>query len=67
MSDRDRYEYEKFLEIFHHFQERYPAQQLRIVEGTCIEVKGELKFNYDGYNLLYNLQRLCAAIEEELI
>ena len=34
--------------------------------GDIVMIDGEQKFNTQGYSLLYNLQRLCKCLEEEL-
>lgn len=55
-----------FQEVFDYFSTKYPAQQLHM-RGLCVECRGEIIFNTDGYNLLFNLKRLTDAIKEELL
>ena len=56
--------------VISRFQERYPNQNIECVHqsyGDIIRIKGVDKFNLTGYNLLYNLQRLCDNLKDELI
>lgn len=48
------------------FQNAYPKRNIQLV-GTLVYVDGECKFNIEGYNLLYNMQRLVACLEGELL
>lgn len=59
MSDKQIFE-----ETFRYFQTQYNGLEM---EGTLVVYNGERKFNTDGFNLLYNLSRLCELIKEELI
>lgn len=39
---------------------------LSIEEGKYVFYNGELQFNIEGYNLLFNLYRLCETLKYEL-
>lgn len=66
MYERDRKEVEMFKEVFNHFVERYPSSRLEM-NGTIVRVNGKDVFNMDGWNLLFNLKRLCEALNDELL
>lgn len=55
-----------FDDVLEQFQIQYPHRNIKYSYETCIEVDGELEFNTDGYNLLYNLKRLCDVLQDEL-
>ena len=62
---------ELFEEVFNRFVERYNIIVERPYNNNYVVLKlrsgyviGE--FNYDGYNLLYNLDRLCKVFEYEM-
>lgn len=47
----------------------YPDRNIELKHtsyGDIVMIDGEQKFNTQGYSLLYNLQRLCKCLEEEL-
>lgn len=47
----------------------YPDRNIELKHtsyGDIVMIDGEQKFNIQGYSLLYNLQRLCKCLEEEL-
>lgn len=47
----------------------YPHRAIRLREtcyGDIVSIDGEDKFNTEGWTLLYNLQRLCKELEDEL-
>lgn len=48
------------------FQGAYPHRDLRM-EGSLVYIDGECRFNIEGFNLLYNLQRLVNCLEGELL
>jgi len=48
------------------FQNAYPKRNIQLVD-TLVYVDGECKFNIEGYNLLYNMQRLVNCLEGELL
>lgn len=54
---------EMFMEVFTNFQRRFKG--LEIV-GTLVYYNGELQFNTEGFNLLYNLTKLCELLKDEL-
>lgn len=48
----------------------YPHRDISIVHsvyGDLVYVDGQIKFNTEGYCLLYNLQRLVECLEGELL
>ena len=48
----------------------YPRRDISIVHsdyGDLVQVDGQIKFNTEGYCLLYNLQRLVECLEGELL
>ena len=50
-------------------QNKYPHRNISLVKsyyGDLVQIDGEIKFNTDGYSLLYNLKRQCDALEYEL-
>lgn len=58
-----------FAQVFGTFQEKYPRRRLVIEQkyyGDIVCCDGEERFNLEGYNLLYNLKRLCDCLEDEL-
>ena len=66
MSDKELFE-----EVFNRFVERYNVIVERPYNNNYVVLKlrsgyviGE--FNYDDYNLLYNLDRLCKIFEYEM-
>lgn len=66
MYERDRKEVEMFKEVLNYFVERYPSSRLEM-RGTIVRVNGKDVFNMDGWNLLFNLKRLCEALKDELL
>ena len=60
---------ELFNMVFENFKSKYKSRKLEIehrMYGNIVKVDGKDKFNTTGYNLLYNLQRLCECLEDEL-
>ena len=52
------------------FRGAYPNRDISLVKssyGDLVQIDGEIKFNTEGYCLLYNLQRLVACLEGELL
>lgn len=48
----------------------YPKRNIELQHtsyGDLVVIDGEQKFNIEGYCLLYNLQRLCECLEDELL
>lgn len=63
-------EKELFLEVLEHFKSQYPRRGIEIRDkgyGGIVSIDGREKFNTEGYNLLYNLKRLCDCLEDELL
>lgn len=61
---------ELFLEVLEHFKKQYPRRRIEVKRygyGNIVSIDGEDKFNTSGYNLLYNIKRLCDCLEDELI
>lgn len=59
-----------FTSVLEAFQEKYPHRNIRVevqYGDRMISVDNEIQFNLEGYNLLYNLKRLCDALEDELL
>jgi hypothetical protein len=48
------------------FQGAYPKRNIEL-NGSLVYIDGECKFNIEGYNLLYNLQRLTKCLQDELL
>lgn len=66
MNDQD------FLKaVVDKFAEKYPRRRIELREEdrehTCVYVDGQAKYCTTGYNLLYNISRLCKALEDELL
>lgn len=57
---------ELFRAVLDRLNEQYPHANVGM-DGTMVTMNGEIEFNTDGYNLLYNLMRLCDTFNEELI
>lgn len=57
MSDK-----ELFIEVFNRFQVRHSGLRLN---GTLVYYHQDVCFNIEGYNLEYNLFRLCKLLDEE--
>lgn len=53
-----------FGQVFDELSQRYKGLEMR---GTLVYYNGEVAFNTDGYNLLYNLKRLCNLLDAELL
>lgn len=56
-------EKELFKAIFSHFESLYDGLSMK---GSLVYYKGDLKFNTDGFNLLFNLTRLTSILKDEL-
>ena len=57
---------EIFLINFEFFKGAYPHLDL-VMRDSIVYLNGEALFNTEGYNLLYNLTRLCNNLKDELI
>lgn len=58
-----------FLINIEFMKNKYPHRNISLVKspyGELVQIDGEIKFNTEGYSLLYNLKRLCKALEDEL-
>lgn len=53
---------ELFFEVFNRFQVRHRGLSL---SGTLVSYNHDVKFNIDGFNLEYNLLRLCQLLDDE--
>jgi len=60
-----------FCTVIEKFRKQYPERRINIVGGDngdeFLTIDDEIKFNTTGYNLLYNLIRLCNELKDELI
>ena len=60
-----------FCTVIEKFRKQYPKRRINIVGdgkgNEFLTVDDEIKFNTTGYNLLYNLKRLCDVLQDELI
>ena len=60
-----------FCNVIDKLSEQYPDRKINIIRGGYGEefliINDEIKFNMTGYNLLYNLNRLCNELKDELI
>jgi hypothetical protein len=60
-----------FYSVIGKLREQYPKKDINMVGGTngdeFVTIQNEIKFNTNGFNLLYNLKRLCDCLEDELI
>lgn len=66
----DGIEHKVFNNVLTAFQEKYPNRNIQVkceYGNQIIYVDDMPKFCITGYNLLYNLKRLCESIEDELI
>ena len=57
-------DYELFREVFGSFQSQYKGLDMY---GSLVYHNGECFMNTEGFNLLYNLKRLCDELEDELL
>lgn len=48
------------------FANKYPRRNLHM-NGVYVYCDGELKFNVEGFNYLYNLYRLVELLKDELL
>ena len=67
----DNTERKVFDSVIGKFKEQYPHRNIEIkdygFDGEIVMIDHREKFNITGYNLLYNLQRLCKYLDSELI
>lgn len=53
-----------FLNVLKQFKQTYGNLAIK---GSLVYLNGECMFNTEGYNLLYNLTRLCDILKEEML
>ena len=59
-----------FDSVIEKFKEQYQHRHIEIINDggdRIVKIDYRSKFNLTGYNLLYNLQRLCNCLDGELI
>ena len=59
-----------YNQVLTHFQKKYPNRNIHIKNeygNQIVCIDDEPKYCLTGYNLLYNLQRLCDNLKDELI
>lgn len=60
-----------FYSVIGILRNEYPKKDLNMIGGRdgdeFVTIQNEIKFNTNGFNLLYNLKRLCDCLEDELI
>ena len=63
-------EREIFEQVVKFLGAQYPHRHIKL-RNTCdvdiVSIDGEDKFNTEGWTLLYNLQRLCDELKDELL
>lgn len=59
-----------FEDIVSYFGKRYPQRHIKTAKNTwgddMVHVDGKEIFNYGGFSLLFNLQRLVKEIADEV-
>lgn len=60
-----------FYSVIGILRNEYPKKDLNMIGGMdgdeFVTINDEIQFNTKGYNLLYNLKRLCDVLQDELI
>ena len=60
-----------FYSVIGTLRNEYPKKDLNMIGGRdgdeFVAVNNEIQFNTNGYNLLYNLKRLCDVLQDELL
>lgn len=60
-----------FYSVIGILRNEYPKKDLNMIGGRYgdefVTINNEIQFNTNGYNLLYNLKRLCDVLQDELI
>ena len=60
-----------FYSVIGILRNEYPKKDLNMIGGSdgdeFVSVNNEIQFNTKGYNLLYNLKRLCDVLQDELL
>jgi len=66
----DNSERQVFDAVIENFKEKYPKRNIEITMSygdEFVRIDHRVAFCITGYNLLYNLQRLCKCLEGELL
>lgn len=66
MENKEKTAREIFAQTVEFFRGKYPQAELSIQDGM-VYTHGDLQFNSEGFNLLYNMKRLVSLLEEELL
>ena len=60
-----------FYSVIGILRNEYPKKDLNMIGGMdgdeFVTINDEIQFNTNGYNLLYNLKRLCDVLQDELL
>ena len=60
-----------FYSVIGILRNEYPKKYLNMIGGMdgdeFVTINDEIQFNTKGYNLLYNLKRLCDVLQDELL
>ena len=60
-----------FYSVIGILRNEYPKKDLNMIGGMdgdeFVTINNEIQFNTKGYNLLYNLKRLCDVLQDELL
>lgn len=60
-----------FYSVIGILRNEYPKKDLNMIGGMdgdeFVTINDEIQFNTKGYNLLYNLKRLCDVLQDELL
>lgn len=60
-----------FYSVIGIFRNEYHKKDLNMIGGRdgdeFVTINNEIQFNTKGYNLLYNLKRLCDVLQDELL
>ena len=60
-----------FYSVIGILRNEYPKKDLNMIgdrDGDeFVTINDEIQFNTNGYNLLYNLKRLCDVLQDELL
>ena len=60
-----------FCTVIEKFRKQYPERKINIIGGIngdeFLSIDDKIRFNTTGYNLLYNLKRLCDELKDELL
>ena len=60
-----------FYSVIGILRNEYPKKDLNMIGGMdgdeFVTINNEIQFNTKGYNILYNLKRLCDVLQDELL